>query len=312
MYHQNTTFMGLLSVTLFACGAQEPIDTYHDVKITPESLLELGPKLDAATEKFFETWLYDHRHVVGLLSNLPVHGELDIRMKRRERIEAFLKICGFETISKFNFIIPVVCNVHGVEKKYTVRIAGAANLRENFNAELGNPENQSLALHEYKQLDLEGKTDTYQTISRLPHGLRIHEWLERHPLAPITAPKIYLMHIPTQPTRLVDKNYVIVQEWVDSIGSPEDHPEIFLKALPGLMAAARYAGIGAISTNNFQITPDHKVAFTDLEQRNNFNKNYFFLQNRDEYEKTVQEGVDGFNEIRKKLEAIIAERQAPR
>jgi hypothetical protein len=312
MYYQKVYCLGLVTITTLTLCGQEAINTYHNQLITPESLLALSPKLDPEAEKCLQTWLYQNQHLIGALTNAPVHGEFDPRLRRRGIIRSFIESCGFKNISKHNYMIPVVCTVKGVKKIYMIVLAGPANRRENYNVILGKQPNTAVKISQYQHLEREGKLDTYQTVSRLAHALRLQEWIEQHPSAPITMAKTYLMHIPAQPADVVDKNYVIIREWIESAGTPEDYPDLFLKHMPEVMDAARYAGLGDISMKQFVITPDQKIAFFDLEQRNNFNSEHFFLKSREEYEKTVQEGVEGFDRIRQQLESIRNETRIAR
>jgi hypothetical protein len=165
-----------------------------------------------------------------------------------------------------------------------------------------------MSLERYQALKKDGLQITYQTISRAAHFLRLKEWVENHKTK-ITTPYNYLVHIPGQPKEVNDANYVVVEDWVESIGTPDDHPKVFLDTADDNAEAIAYTGLWNIASRQFLITPDLKIAYIDLEQPNNSNPIEFFHKNKEKYQGNVHCGLGELAVMLKELETKVQEKK---
>jgi len=294
---------------------------YKGKPITPESILKFD-KIDASTKKAIKAWLRENRVLVSTLVNLPMHGQIPARQKRREEALALIKEKGFENISYANYIFSIDLPLkdkqvkHTVKsstalpgelsgivaeyagKKYLVKIAGPANQRENYNGMLGNPYGTTFETQE--EYD-KHNVSTYQNISRKAHALRLSEWIEQNPEAGIVVPATQLVHVPGADKEVSDKNYIIMEEYVENIGSPGQHPRTLLSKIPALVRAVVYTGMWDINPGQFLISPQGKVVCIDLEQPNNSSPCDFFHKNQDKYVGNVGCGLGQLEQMEKDL-----------
>jgi len=292
----------LLLSMLFVGGSSRAvqgtlINTYHGVPITAQTILELTPSPTVTLQHAITVWLYAYKPLIMALVHAPVHDAPNVLKERSDVLNECIRSCGLQNVSKWNFVMPVELTVDGELKRYLVKIAGPVNRRENYNKLLGKSASSVIALSEYQSLVATHRTATYQHISRVACWLRLREWYMQNLQAQIFVPRVYLIHIPGQPSMVSDENYIVLEEWVNSIGTPDTHPHIFLAALSDLKRAAAYAGLWDIASKQFVITQDNKVAPIDFELPHDCNPEDFFNGNAEKCAVIVRAGQNGLDSL---------------
>lgn len=282
------------------------LNTYHGEQITPESLIKLAPQLDTYSEQAVQAWLYDNKHIIAALTNMPIHGELEQRTPRRDHIIALLEKAGIKNMSNHNYVFTIQGDD---EKKYVIKIAGPANRRENYNALLKKPYGTSTSLKEYQELEKNNKAKYYQALSRAAHSLRFKEWVENHPKTKAKTPNAYVVHIPGQSKEVIDGNYLVVEDYIENMGTPDKHPKTFLDAARDVAEASAYACLWNIASRQFLITEEDEVFAIDLEQPNNSNPEDFFHNNKEKCIGNTHVGLDELSTMCKELAAKLTSKE---
>ncbi len=290
-----------------ASSGMSSIDTYKGQKITAQTLVALAPKPAPEVARAFNQWMIKHKKVVAALTHLVVWGDAEKREKRYRMLLLLIKKANLESMSRHSFIFPIEVTVNGVRKKYCVKIPGIGVLLANYNAAVKTCKMPfaDLSFFEYLALKVKRKLTTYQGVSRVPTMLRLQEWIAAHPESRFVAPASYLVHIPGRPRELSDKNYVVIEEWIDGIGTARDHPKLVLEAVPELREASTYSGLWDIFPEQFVITKEYKIACIDTEQTPNMPFTYFFHKNRRKYEGTLEVGQKQIDKMVQILEKLL-------
>lgn len=120
----------------------------------------------------------------------------------------------------------------------------------------------------------------YQNISRVWYSKLISDIVENHGLKHIRPVKKCFLHVPTQPSELSDKNYVVVCEKINPlysrVGRGEKLQELLIRATRGdrnalrliaeMLFVIKKAGLWDITLQNILFVEKNKVAFIDTEK----------------------------------------------
>jgi hypothetical protein len=274
--------------------------TYHKEAITPESILRLAPKLREEDEIAIQQWLVVHQKMVSDMLTFPFQAKIEEREQYLANLKTLWIAAQLQNISRSNFIFVVTL---GNGNKYAVKIAGPANRRENYNSFLQKPYGSQISPEDYKIIET---MPTYQTISRVAHGLRLKEWVEQNPDSKVKDATSYIVHVPWQPLEVNDANYVTVEEWIDSKGTPENFPQLFLDNVWDVARSIGHAGLWNIFADQFVIDEEENIYHIDKEQPSNSNLKDFFHKNRTKYEGNVACGLSELLMMCKELESSLS------
>ena len=128
---------------------------------------------------------------------------------------------------------------------------------------------------------------TYQTISRMAYYLLFLDAQQRVGFNHIVAPQMHLIHIPSRPEIVSDRNYVIVEKKIHNLqplGAVSDEEK---KELHNVVEAT---GLFNLTKDNVMRTEKGKIVVLDWEQPNNSNPRHFFHKAYDRFENNMNAG----------------------
>jgi len=305
-YSKKLLLFFLIVPSLFIKGMDpSSINTYNQVPITPQSIVTLAPNLATDDLKKIESWLLKNRKVIDGIICAPCYGFLTDLCANKSRIQAILDKHNLKNMSRNSYIFDI-----NASKKYYIKLVGPVVKRENYNALLRRDLRFLFMQKDYEDIQKNGATATYQTISRVAHGLLFKQWSDawekKKGTCPVKTPQSYLVHIPWQPHIVEDNNYVVVEDFVESKGEMADYPEIFLQHEACFHEAIKAVGIWDILKDNCLVGTDNSLLCVDLEQPFNNNPKDFFYKNIAEYKKNVEIGLMNLADLHTELEQKVA------
>lgn len=305
---------------------------HQGLTIGQDTILQLLKQVPETVEKATSEWFKKNPEIANaalgyepfIRTNLTLSNGKTVIDKTNE----LLTQQGTPNKSPFNYVFQ-----HPTLKGYVIKIAGHANRKYNISHQLqwdektqgwtkGYNYQKALTQEDYDRLakELDAKhfdhmtqtsgqqilittaPKTYQHVSRAAHYLLLREAIEQGKLTHITAPQMWLVHIPGRSTEVSDRNYVIVEEELKGL---KDIDSLSSTEAAELEEAIRATGLFNINKENCKRTAEGKIVILDFEQPNNSIPTQFFHLNKTRYENNVRAGLQSFKESMKpELQAL--------
>jgi hypothetical protein len=249
-------------------------------KITPATLAELAPKAPEDIQKRLMPLLNDAKFVKAIIEQEGP--EVQIR-QRYEAAQIMIDEYGFKKLVNQggNFVFEF-------DKDYIMKISAHGNRRELQTAAHNFPYGTSYKMPsevvERFPINAHGQPlKTYQTASRIAHGLLFNQFLKECPACDgVKAVQEYLVTLPGKSNQVDDKSCVVLSKNETDIkpltkAALNDVP---VERAVCLWAGMRYAGLWNMSEDNTQINSKNELVVVDLEQPNTTQPHELFNNNR--------------------------------
>lgn len=268
---------------------------YKGIVIDAQTIGSLTIPLPKEEQTIVKEWRDNNK---ALLTGL-----VDFSFKNSEMRQAFkekadsLKENDIENKSKYSFIFALP-----TKPDLFVQISGPThrvlNLAQRTNSNLYDKyyTKEGLTPEEYESFE---KCPTFQTVSRFAYYLRYLDVASKHSFNHFEVPQTYLLPLDDQQpvTEYSDDNCFVIQRCIpegcvtireNKHRIHEVNPESFKEFLTAIAPAALWD-----VSPNLLITPENNLFFSDLEQGNNANPDYFLHKDPYMYGHLVVCGFEG-------------------
>lgn len=307
--------IALLSITVNLCAMEQPEqkfthNTYNGVPITADNILELTPDMPHDMLPHAKEWIEKHATKVKQWTKTPQLTS-HIWAITRHYLNQLDALAHYKNRSKgSNLALDIDNNTIIKISSLTNRLYTLYKLTTDKDPCWDSEKKTDRYFKDFpiQQMTSSGKP-TFQHISILAHYLRLKE-KNLHNIKTVDS---YPLHIPGQPTKAADENYVIVQpKYGKNIIELRDLPleeqtaiinNLSPETLAELHEAIKYAALWDVG-NNIMVNRNHtnELWYGDLEQPNN--SGTFFYQGEEGLKKFNHDVSVGLKAIGKKLEPI--------
>ena len=142
----------------------------------------------------------------------------------------------------------------------------------------------------------------YQNVSRIQYNKLIFEHISKKQLKHIHPVKKCLIHVPSRPTELNDKNYALIAEKITSLYTFDERAAVFknlleqarnekneaLELIAEILYLIKKVGLWDIDPRNILFIEPYKIAFIDTEK-------WWYEDN--EFEKLYHHGITRFSKL---------------
>jgi len=271
---------------------------YQDIRLEPTSLSGCCYKKTAPDDYDgrVSAWCSKNHALLSSLANQSLNEQATTYYEQIKPGNELLQDAGYTNNSRHNFVFPV--DIEG--QKYWVKIAGP-NRFEQLNALLLRSWGTPFTQEDFSALTAADKTKTYQSASRMARYLLYKKWKEMNQHIPIEVPKSFLVSLSDQ--QLVDDAHaVIVEEHVDSLGTPNEYPEQFLANKDAVRNFIIQMSLWNINASQFLVKADGTLVFVDLEDPDNSNPEAFFNGDYAKVKSNIRCGLIELENMCNKLE----------
>jgi len=256
------------------------------VEITPESVLEIAPKMPARLENDVRGFYLEEKNkeLIDQLLDIPhplskifdikkSNGEVEIGQSTKNKIA--LTLASLKNKSTHNYVF----EIPGTQGEYIYKSAGLFNKL----ALIYCANNQQLPLDQAEQgaglpriletCDGLDEFPTFQNLSRLATYLRVLEWLRYNQGAPITVPNTYAFQ--TDPSKLpTDKRVFIAEQLLQGQPLANHIGSLTINHFEALKDVMMYAVLWNF-VNNLRLDAQNNIILDDLEQQNRTHPLYY-------------------------------------
>jgi hypothetical protein len=314
MKHIGMIVMVASSLALYAMDDQMNFshNTYQGRVITPDSLLELAPKMSDNLEKQTNGCMEKYHGLINSLVSTPhpltrekigekKQKDIDLIKESNQRgdlknLGAFNYVLRFSDEDYRGFTVPI--NKWGSRVAYWVYASDQGSVLDpKFSRNFDCSKIENLP--------------SYQHCSRVAHYLRLKELVERQNFQFFKPTPTYLKHVSGKSKELSDENYVVVQKWepdfkeVSSLPKEEQQlvrENIRPEALQEMHAAIVYAALWNFSGHWAVNSNQSEYYMPNLEEPFNHKPQFFFFQGEEGTRKYVMDVRDGLERMAKQLQ----------
>jgi hypothetical protein len=271
----------------FTAQQRRTVEDAHGffVKITPENLAQLAPKVpEDVRTRIVPLFHTDPEFVKAVIEQEGP--ESDIFAKKDRALKALDKY-DFKRLPNHgsNFIF----ELGAFDTEYIMKVSGLGNRRENLTAAHNMPYGSSYEvspefLDKFYPMNAHGQPlKTYQTASRVAHGLLFNQFLKECPACDrVKVVTEYLVTLPGKANQVDDKSCVVLSKKEHDIKplTQEALQPVPVERVVCLWAGMRYAGGWNMNEDNVQINSKGELIWLDTEQPNStqphelFNRDY--------------------------------------
>ncbi len=244
-------------------------------KITPETLDQLAPKVPEDTHIRLRSLLDDATFIKAIIEQEGPESDIKARWEDAKQL---LNNYGFNPLpnSGGNFVF----DLGKLDEDYLIKISGHGNRRElltaahnmRYGSSYDNEFISAEFLNKYFPLNAHGQPlKTYQTASRIAHGLLFNQFLKECPACDgVKAVQEYLVTLPGKGNLVDDKSCIVISKKETDIKplTQEALKDVPVERVVCLWAGMRYAGGWNMNNQNVQINSNNELIWLDLEQPN--------------------------------------------